>query len=208
MRRVVAVVGRKGGAGKTTTALNLSGALTERGYDVTMVDLDPQSSLTRLVNRGIVPAVLELGPQAENRAARGAAAAASWLAAQISNEGVYIIDTPPQLGAILDAAVAVADRVILPTRLAQQDLDSLLDTLDHCRQRVLIVPNAVSRYKVHQTALQSLRAAFNGQTWAKEIPESVTILEACNAGLPVVMYKRRGAPATAYRTLAQEVLPA
>ncbi len=129
MRRVVAVVGRKGGAGKTTTALNLSGALTERGYDVTMVDLDPQSSLTRLVNKDIIPAVLELGPQAENRAARGAAAAASWLADQISNEGVYIIDTPPQLGAILDAAVAVADRVILPTRLAQQDLDSLLDTL-------------------------------------------------------------------------------
>jgi len=51
----VAVVGRKGGAGKTTTSLNLAGVLAEQGQRVLLIDLDPQASLTRLVLGGTVP---------------------------------------------------------------------------------------------------------------------------------------------------------
>lgn len=43
----IALVGRKGGCGKTTTALNLAGVWVERGRRVLLVDLDPQASLTR-----------------------------------------------------------------------------------------------------------------------------------------------------------------
>jgi chromosome partitioning protein len=42
----VAVANQKGGVGKSTTCLNLSHALAERGRRVLLVDLDPQSSLT------------------------------------------------------------------------------------------------------------------------------------------------------------------
>jgi chromosome partitioning protein len=44
---VIAIVNRKGGSGKTTTAFNLAGALAERGLRVLAVDLDPQGSLSR-----------------------------------------------------------------------------------------------------------------------------------------------------------------
>jgi cellulose biosynthesis protein BcsQ len=66
------------------------------------------------------------------------------LATQLAGAGVYVVDTPPQLGAILDAAVGVADRVLLPTRLGQQDIDSLLDTLERA-PAALVVANAVPR---------------------------------------------------------------
>ena len=46
---IIASAGRKGGAGKTITAVNLAGALVERGRHVLIVDLDPQASLTRLL---------------------------------------------------------------------------------------------------------------------------------------------------------------
>ncbi len=49
MTHIIAVAGRKGGVGKTTTALNLAGVLVERGLQVLLVDLDPQASLTRLI---------------------------------------------------------------------------------------------------------------------------------------------------------------
>src|SRR5215213_7969009 len=48
--RIVAIINRKGGAGKSTTTLNLAGALAGAGQRVLMVDLDPQASLTRLLS--------------------------------------------------------------------------------------------------------------------------------------------------------------
>lgn len=56
MTRIIAVAGRKGGSGKTTTSLNLAGILAERGLRVLLVDLDPQASLTRLLLGGAISA--------------------------------------------------------------------------------------------------------------------------------------------------------
>jgi chromosome partitioning protein len=45
--RVISLANRKGGVGKTTTAFNLAGVLSEMGHPVLVLDLDPMGSLCR-----------------------------------------------------------------------------------------------------------------------------------------------------------------
>lgn len=53
---VIAISNQKGGVAKTTTCLSLGAALNERGYDVLLVDLDPQANLSLAL--GVNPATV------------------------------------------------------------------------------------------------------------------------------------------------------
>ncbi len=51
----IAVFNQKGGVGKTTTALNLLGALARRGEEPLGIDLDPQAHLSHIAGAAVAP---------------------------------------------------------------------------------------------------------------------------------------------------------
>lgn len=60
--KVISIVNQKGGCGKTITAVNLSAALSKKGFKVLLIDLDPQAHATfalRKMNNFTITDILE-----------------------------------------------------------------------------------------------------------------------------------------------------
>ena len=72
MGKIIAVVNQKGGVGKTTTAVNLTAALTAAGKKVLLCDFDPQANATsgmgldkRKLNRSVYDVIINDVPVTE-----------------------------------------------------------------------------------------------------------------------------------------------
>src|SRR5829696_8217247 len=154
--QVIAFANQKGGVAKTTTTLNLGVAFKEQGFEVLLVDLDPQGNLTMSqgmdpdqVERSMYDVLVHSMPVEEiiHRAEVDVAVSSIDLAGAemalssmigreralqkallpVRNRYDYIlIDTPPSLGLLTINALTAPDGVIVPVQCEYLSLRGLV----------------------------------------------------------------------------------
>ena len=122
--RTLAIISQKGGAGKTTLAINVSVAAERAtGGKVTIIDLDPQASAASWGDsrEQASPAVISAQASRLPQCLEGARKAGVQFA---------IIDTAPHSESAAIAAARAADLVLIPCRPAILDLRAISNTVD------------------------------------------------------------------------------
>lgn len=155
--KIIAIVARKGGVGKTTTAQGLAFCAARAGRRTLMIDLDAQGNLTTVCNIapgapgaydfmrgaalaetgraitstfGIIPAQEELDMPAAAEGGAGLLATALDKAKARELYEYIIIDTPPTLGALTANALMAADVAIIPATADILSLDATGKTIE------------------------------------------------------------------------------
>ena len=142
MTKIISIANHKGGVGKTTTTVNLSAGLNQKGRKVLCVDLDPQANLTQSlgisefdssiydsltqnsqlepinIKKGfdIIPSHINLsGAEIELNNEPGREYILKGLINDIKNSYDYIfIDCPPSLGLLTINSFVASDKLIIP----------------------------------------------------------------------------------------------
>src|SRR6266545_4027609 len=204
--QVIAFANQKGGVAKTTTTINLAVAFKEKGFNVLVVDLDPQGNLT--MSQGMDPDTVE-------RSMYDVLVHSLPIEEVIHRAEVDI--AVPSIDLLTINALTASDGVIVPVQceyLSLRGLVQLENTLTMIRENLNpvvdiygILPTMYDSRTVHgREAIEMLKENFGDLVFDTRIRKTVRYAEAPVQGSSVLKYDPSGSAAEAYRDLAKEVL--
>ncbi|SFU20958.1 ParA family partition ATPase [Sedimentitalea nanhaiensis] len=168
MGYVITVAQQKGGAGKTTLAVNLAVGFAKAGKSVALMDTDPQGSagrwfMTRLETTG------DPGIEFSTASAWGVSYECRKLADRYD---IVVIDTPPKADSDLRPALRAADLVLIPVATSHLDLWAVEAVLDLAQRE-------------NKTALMVMTRARAGTRLSAEVAAKAAELDADTALTPM-----------------------
>ena len=196
MATVITVANLKGGVGKSTITINLATAAQMAGIQTAIIDLDPDqqaaarwSDSRTTVHPSVLSAVHSRVPQSIAEAGRNGAE-------------LIVIDTAAFEQKILNAAVRVADLILIPCRPTAQDVQYITATTDivaaHQKPAAIVLNQVEPRLPETEQA-RALIASLGVALSPNYLSKAVAYQRAIAAGLGVTEYEPSG-------KAAQEIL--
>lgn len=193
MSTVITCLNPKGGVSKTVTSIFLATALARHG-SVTVVDADPQASATEWAYNA------EDGGEALPFDV--VAGSAATIKRALPRTDFIVIDTPPGVAEVLDAATAAADIVLIPTLQSSLELSRAWTALEAIgsSRAALFLARAETGSTTFRLARAALRDAAGEGVYALEsyIPKREAIRQVAGVARPTELH--------GYETLANEIL--
>lgn len=239
------VANQKGGVGKTTTAVNLAAGLALAGHRTLLVDMDPQCNATGAAGGApldhhplvsdlpLSEAIVELAPQGlcllpgcrsfhdVDHLARGDQSHAGTLRSQLDSaldEFEYVlVDSPPSVGHLTQAALAASTEVLMPIQCEYFAMEGLTQMI-HVIRRVMHQTDGrltfggivLTMYDPHLELTHEVDAEvrdfFGDIVFDNVVPRDVALSEAPSHGQSIYHYAPRSRGAYAYTQLCTEVL--
>jgi chromosome partitioning protein len=202
---VITVAQQKGGAGKTTLAVNMAVALLRRGHTVALLDTDPQGSLGRwfMTRRERME---DPGVEFSTASAWGVSYECEKLKKIFD---FVIIDTPPKADSDLRPALREADVVLVPVSASHVDLwatEGVLDLARRAGKRTLIVLNRTKAGTKLGVEIRAAAAELDSELAEAQLANRVVYAETLGLGLGVQEAVKKGPAGAEVETLLSEVM--
>ncbi len=136
----------------------------------------------------------------------------------VKDEYDYIImDCPPSLNLLTVNAMTAADSVIVPIQCeyyALEGLSQLIHTINLVKARLnrrldiegIVFTMYDARTKLSEQVVENVKANVEQKVYNTLIPRNVKLAEAPSYGEPITVYEGSSSGASAYRSLAKEVM--
>ncbi len=244
-KRIVCVVNQKGGVGKTTTAVNLAAAMAKAGSKTLLIDMDPQCNatsaagckvtdrhpliveddVTTLVQQTKTP-LLEVLPgsrsfQDVDKLAQSDGPERELVRQRIDTlfeqYELIIIDCPPTLGTLTEAALAASTEVLIPIQceyFAMEGLSQLIEVIRRVIKRTdgrltfggILLTMYDPYLELTREVDSEVREFFGEIVFDTVIPRDVSFSESQSHEQNIFDYAPRSRGAFAYTQLCMEVL--
>jgi chromosome partitioning protein len=204
--RVITIAQAKGGAGKTTLAVQLAVAWARSGARVAVVDIDPQGSLAawvelRRARLGDAAIGFEFAALPGWRAER-------WIVDHAREADLVVVDGPPHAETEARIAVRAAGLVLIPVQPSPLDLWATEATLTMARNERRTAVAVLNRVPPRSTATERIAAdlASLGVALASSrIGNRIALVHAMAQGLGVLETAPASPAAAEIAALAAEI---
>ena len=193
----IAIISQKGGAGKTTLAINLAVASELARRSAVLIDLDPQASATNWHDHRGKDAPAVISAQASRLPEVLATARAH-------NVRLAIIDTAPHSENAALAAARAADLILIPCRAAILDIRAIATSADLvtiAKKQAVAVLNAVPpRGSLADEAEQALKT-YGLSVAPVRVGQRTAFIHAITAAMGIMEYEPHGKAAEEIKAL-------